>query len=85
MKPTVDRFNPRFFMLDAGYDQLKNYETARNVKALRLVRPPITGWSLRSAAEKTYAVMRYHTGKAEAGRNSTTNGQVWNNVTLISS
>lgn len=29
--------NVKFFMLDAGYDQLKNYEAARNVKAQAII------------------------------------------------
>jgi IS5 family transposase len=29
--------NVKFFMLDAGYDQLKNYEVARNVKAQAII------------------------------------------------
>lgn len=37
MKRTAERFKPRFFMLDAGYDQMKNYETARNVKAQAII------------------------------------------------
>lgn len=37
MKRTVERFKPRFFMLDAGYDQLKNYETARSLKAQAII------------------------------------------------
>jgi transposase, IS5 family len=37
MKQTVNRFKTRFFMLDAGYDQLKNYEAARNVKAQAII------------------------------------------------
>lgn len=37
MKRTVERFKPCFFMLDAGYEQMKNYETARNVKAQAII------------------------------------------------
>lgn len=33
MEQVASKANPRFFMLDAGYDQLKVYEAARNVKA----------------------------------------------------
>jgi len=32
MEQAASRTAPRFFMLDAGYDQLKVYEAARNVK-----------------------------------------------------
>jgi IS5 family transposase len=37
MKLAVAKFKVRFFMLDAGYDQMKNYETARNVKAQAII------------------------------------------------
>lgn len=37
MKHTADQFKPQFFMLDAAYDQLKNYEAARNVKAQAII------------------------------------------------
>jgi len=33
MKRTAERFKPCFFMLDARYDQMKNYEAVRNVRA----------------------------------------------------
>lgn len=46
----------KFFMLDAGYDQLKNYEAARNVKAqaiipmnLRNEKEPPTGMTSNGA------------------------------------
>jgi len=37
MEQAASKANPRFFMLDAGYDQLKVYEAARNVKAQAII------------------------------------------------
>lgn len=37
MKRTVERFKPLLFMLDAGYDQMKNYETACSIKAQAII------------------------------------------------
>ncbi|WP_405175624.1 transposase [Paenibacillus sp. FSL H8-0261] len=37
MTLTAAKFKAKFFMLDAGYDQMKNYEAARNVKAQAII------------------------------------------------
>jgi len=37
IEQVASRAAPRFFMLDAGYDQLKVYEAARNVKAQAII------------------------------------------------
>lgn len=35
------RTNVKFFVLDAGYDQLKNYESVRNVRAQAIITTSI--------------------------------------------
>lgn len=37
MTTVAAKSNVKFFMLDAGYDQMKNYEAARNVKAQAII------------------------------------------------
>src|SRR5690606_1711632 len=37
MSQVTAKTNVQFFLLDAGYDQLKNYEAARNVKAQAII------------------------------------------------
>lgn len=37
MKQVASRIEVKFFILDAGYDQLENYETAWNLKARAII------------------------------------------------
>ncbi|WP_366414809.1 transposase [Paenibacillus sp. GP183] len=37
IEKVATKSNTRFFMLDAGYDQMKVYEAARNVKAQAII------------------------------------------------
>ncbi|MEK4059839.1 transposase [Paenibacillus sp. FSL H3-0321] len=56
MKQMVERFKTRFFLLDAGYDQVKNYEAGRKVKTqviipmnLRNEKEPPAGMTTKGA------------------------------------